>query len=705
MLRASNGPLGNEILSQFDSSCRLDAVNVRPSAHVVGRMPTILAVNRSRRMLRCDIAHPLLAGLLLLIALAFVAPVPARADDDMPPRIGRVAEVGGELFLAPQDAPDQWVAIGLNYPVATGDNLWVGNEGRAEIDFGGGQFRLGGATSLHLSRLDERNFALYVAQGRVIVRVRMLDPGEVARIDTPNSQITLTRPGLYRVEVAEDRQQTQLAVREGEAIIDTGSTVQQVLPGQSASLDGPAPPYAQLRNGVATDGFDTWSANRDRRYERNRANSPVSRQMVGYADLDEYGAWETAPEYGAVWYPANVGEDWAPYRNGYWTDVGAWGPTWVDAAPWGYAPFHYGRWAHIRGRWGWCPGGYVARPVWAPALVGWVGGPGWRFSSNFGAPVYGWVPLGWGEAYHPHWKGCSDGCWARYNKPYAVNTAMRPDVPPAHYANASMPGAVTAVPGAAFVGRKPVASNLVAISGAAAVSAPVLAAPMIRPEIRQAPGIKPGNGVPRPASTSYAATNAQGRTIAPVDAVPSQRIAVPLPPVARTPAAVPAAVNSAVGMPPPTAKPLQAVTSPQVGADLPPVQRPPAAMVSPPAPGAIPPTGVEAKNRTQSLPQPVAVSPNAATTSPASQGGAGTKLAPIPMREMRPVPTLPAPTASAPTTLAVPPPMHQAPVVPASHAVPGAPVAVAPGGHPVENPKLDKSAAPVVHAPADVPAK
>ena len=201
--------------------------------------------------------------------------------------------------------------------------------------------------------------------------------------------------------------------------------MQQVLPGQSASLDGTTPQYAQLRNGVVTDGFDTWSANRDRHYERNRANSPVSRQMVGYADLDEYGAWETAPEYGAVWYPANVSGDWAPYRDGYWTDVGVWGATWVDAAPWGYAPFHYGRWAHINGRWGWCPGGYVARPVWAPALVGWVGGPGWRFSTSYGATVYGWVPLGWGEAYRPNWKGCSDGCWARYNKPYAVNTRGR----------------------------------------------------------------------------------------------------------------------------------------------------------------------------------------------------------------------------------------------------------------------------------------
>ena len=67
--------------------------------------------------------------------------------------------------------------------------------------------------------------------------------------------------------------------------------------------------------------------------------------MVGYADLDHYGTWETIAEYGAVWYPTDVAPDWAPYSDGYWTDVGGWGPTWVDAAPWGYAPFHYGRWA------------------------------------------------------------------------------------------------------------------------------------------------------------------------------------------------------------------------------------------------------------------------------------------------------------------------------------------------------------------------
>ena len=162
--------------------------------------------------------------------------------------------------------------------------------------------------------------------------------------------------------------------------------------------------------------------------------------MVGAAELDEYGAWQTYPDYGAVWFPNAVPADWAPYRDGYWTTVGGWGATWVDAAPWGYAPFHYGRWAWIGGRWGWCPGSYVARPVWAPALVAWHGGPGWAVSAGYGAPVYGWVPLGWREPYLPPWRGCSTRCWTRYNQPYAVDVRERPHRPPRPTSTWRFPG-------------------------------------------------------------------------------------------------------------------------------------------------------------------------------------------------------------------------------------------------------------------------
>ena len=78
----------------------------------------------------------------------------------------------------------------------------VERDGRAEVDYGGGQFRLAGDTNLHVARLDDRQLALFVAQGRVIVRVRVLDPGDSVRIDTPNTQVALVRPGLYRIDVA-----------------------------------------------------------------------------------------------------------------------------------------------------------------------------------------------------------------------------------------------------------------------------------------------------------------------------------------------------------------------------------------------------------------------------------------------------------------------------------------------------------------------
>jgi len=438
---------------------------------------------------------------LLLMAASFAA----RADEDLPGRVGRIAEFAGQLYLSPEDRATEWQPIGLNYPVASGDNLWVGGDGRAEVDYGGGQFRLAGDTSVHVSRLDENRVALFIAQGRVIIRVRVLDAGDSARIDAPNSQIQLTRPGLYRIDVAPDRQSTYVSVREGEVVVMLANGAQQALPGQTAIVAGPDPQYAEVRNVINQDDFDTWSANRDRRYDAPRATAYVSPQMIGYADLDQYGTWQSTPEYGPVWYPTAVAADWAPYRDGYWTNVGGWGSTWVDAAPWGYAPFHYGRWAWVRGRWGWCPGAFVARPRWAPALVGWVGGPGWGVSASFGSPVYGWVPLGWGEPLHPWWNRCSYNCWANYNRPYAVDVAVRPSNPPSHFRNADYPGALTAASGATIAARRPVASNRVTVPTHLTASAPVLAsAPAVPSGPLRIPGARTtGAGTPPPASTFY----------------------------------------------------------------------------------------------------------------------------------------------------------------------------------------------------------
>ena len=119
--------------------------------------------------------------------------------------------------------------------------------------------------------------------------------GESAQIDTPITQVQLTRAGLYRIDVAPDGQATSLMVREGEANVWLGGTAQQALPGQTVSVNTADPTLVDIRNGVGVDEFDTWSAERDRRYEGNRSTPYVSRQMIGASDLDYFGQWNRIP--------------------------------------------------------------------------------------------------------------------------------------------------------------------------------------------------------------------------------------------------------------------------------------------------------------------------------------------------------------------------------------------------------------------------
>ena len=416
-------------------------------------------------------AYRCLGALMILTCCA--GAMQARADDDLPTRVGRVSDFGGEFYLAPQDRATEWATIGVNYPVTSGDNLWVAPRGRAEIDFGSGQLRLAGDTNLQISVLDEHRFALYVASGRVILRIRTLESGDSALVDTPHAEIRIDYPGLYRIDVAPERQQTLLIVREGDAQVRFGGGTQQVLPGQMATIGAADSAGIALQTGLGSDGFDAWSAVRDRRYDSSTSGRYVSSEMVGATDLDSYGAWESYATYGNVWFPTTVAVGWAPYRFGRWAWVGPWGWTWVDDAPWGYAPFHYGRWIWLSGRWGWCPGAFVRRPVWAPALVGWFGGPGWAFSTSLGAAVYGWLPLGWGDPFRPHWR-CSASCRRALNHPFAADVAGSPAVP-VRLANSEVPAAMTWVPGYVLTSGKTVAINLVRPPPSVLSGAPVLA--------------------------------------------------------------------------------------------------------------------------------------------------------------------------------------------------------------------------------------
>jgi hypothetical protein len=153
------------------------------------------------------------------------------------------------------------------------------------------------------------------------------------------------------------------------------------------------------------DEFDSWCRSRDDREERSQSARYVSRDVIGYDDLDDYGEWRSVPDYGTVWFPTRVAVGWAPYRFGHWAWIAPWGWTWVEDEPWGFAPFHYGRWAEIGGGWCWVPGPVVVRPVYAPALVVFVGGPRFGTSVAFGGGGgVAWFPLGPREVYVPPYR-------------------------------------------------------------------------------------------------------------------------------------------------------------------------------------------------------------------------------------------------------------------------------------------------------------
>ena len=206
--------------------------------------------------------------------------------------------------------------------------------------------------------------------------------------------------------------------------------------------------------------------------------------MTGYEDLDDNGSWSYEADYGPVWTPVGISVGWAPYRFGHWVFVEPWGWTWVEDEPWGFAPFHYGRWAFVRARWCWVPGPVVVRPIYAPALVAFVGGGGFNFS--FGAGV-GWFPLGPREVFVP---------WYRTSRVYVNNvniTNTRVNVTVINnfynsrttnritYVNQHVNNAVTVVSHDTFVNARPVARNLAQVDARQLASAPVDRNPRIQP--------------------------------------------------------------------------------------------------------------------------------------------------------------------------------------------------------------------------------
>lgn len=353
----------------------------------------------------------IIALVLVLVCLASVPilahPAEPPDEDQQEDSIGRtpprLSFVDGHVsFWRP--GAQEWVQAQINTPLAPGDELYTGSPGNLELQIGARAFVRGWAnTQLGLTNQEPDFLQFKVTAGYASFDLRSLDPGHTVEVDTPNAAFTIEHPGYYRVRVAGDRT-SFISRRAGRAIVTpaSGDTV-AIAASEEVVVEGTDHPQVSSFVAPKLDDWDTWN------YARTDALlDAVSARYVpagtyGVDDLDHYGQWRVVDEYGPVWVPTGVSAGWAPYTTGAWMLDPFYGWTWVDTAPWGWAPYHYGRWVYVNNIWAWTPGPAMARPVYAPALVVFVGGPGVGVGVAVTSPLVGWVALGWGEPCVPWW--------------------------------------------------------------------------------------------------------------------------------------------------------------------------------------------------------------------------------------------------------------------------------------------------------------
>ena len=524
-------------------------------------------------------------GAALLLAAPLHAQDYTSPGQDPPGRVGRIALAQGNVSLEPAGV-STFSQAELNYPLTAGDRVYVDNESLAELQTAGLAVRMGNGADVTLTSLTDGVAQFGLAQGCIRVRTRDLsappdasgNPQQgMVEIDTPNGTILVQRPGDIRVDSYPQDDSTVVTVSSGSAEVTGPGLDQLVGPNQAMRFVG-SPVAIQQVSPLPPDSLDSLDQQQEAAFNASLGvrDDYVSPDMIGAADLDGYGDWAPSPDYGEVWYPRTVAFGWAPYQNGHWAWIAPWGWTWIEAEPWGFAPFHYGRWTYIDGRWGWIPGpppgvwGRPVRPIYSPALVVFVGG---------GVGITAWFPLGPGEAFQP-WYHASAVYVNRVNvtniysrnalevrSAYANRTTVVFNAG-ATYSNRT--AATTVVAQADFAAGRPVAASARVNPAVRAqlAQAPILPHPLVTPTAAMAAPHAPARAIPpnpaRPVLATREGMVRQSVPTAPAAVQPAQP-AQPARgsfPEQRAPVPAPAR-PSPPARPPDAARPLVTQTNPQ----------------------------------------------------------------------------------------------------------------------------------------------
>lgn len=313
-----------------------------------------------------------------------------------------------------QEQADVTDTPGINSPIFSGDEIVTQPNTRTEVQLAGGTLVWVGAdTRLEFAALPDPyaevpdNAVLRLKAGSLRMSA-MIDRETDFRIDTPAVSVYPLDNAEFRVDVGPSGRTTvsshrgliEVAAGGGSVLVRSGT--------RSIVSPGSLPQAPEPFHSFASDALDNYAESRNDLYSESDSlggGADAYRQLPNevrpyYKELAAHGSWNYVDEYGYVWRPVGVTEDWRPYNAGYW-GYGPHGYFWISNEPWGWAPYHYGRWSYISG-YGW---GWTAGSVFGGAWVSW----------SWGSTYVGWGPLDYWNypAYRSHaYIGYYDpSCW------------------------------------------------------------------------------------------------------------------------------------------------------------------------------------------------------------------------------------------------------------------------------------------------------
>lgn len=326
---------------------------------------------------------------VILIFILAILTIPAAAIAGV---VGpaRVMLVDGDIMFRTPDT-DEWLPASINTPLDEGDAILASSGSRAEIQLADGTvIRLDGGSQLDMIAVEDGFTHLHLASGRLYLRTAPNAGKDSLQIDADDTTVLPDARTRLRIDMLPDSQE-DVSLFKGSAYVEGNGNRSKVRSGEHIALEEG---HSELLPLNPPDDWENWNRELDRNQSRKvTADSNLPDELRPYSgELDSYGSWVRAPEYGMVWRPGVIlSDDWAPYRSGRWIWKGD-DYVWVSYENWGWVPYHYGRWAVVSG-FGWCWVPPVRGDVyWGPGYVGWY---------HTGSQV-GWTPLAPGETFYGH---------------------------------------------------------------------------------------------------------------------------------------------------------------------------------------------------------------------------------------------------------------------------------------------------------------